>query len=107
MSRTAPPLGKDLVGLEQLTAEQILTAIKAQAKRQNQRSVLNTILYIGDEYQVSADAIGSPWSSMVLSENAMAIPFDTYTLAKLTSFYDNEIGYSYRLADLAITFNQV
>jgi glyceraldehyde-3-phosphate dehydrogenase/erythrose-4-phosphate dehydrogenase len=44
---------------------------------------------------------------MVLSENAMAIPFDTYTLVKLTSFYDNEIGYSYRLADLAIAFDQV
>jgi len=87
--------------------DQILAAMQAQAERQNQRSVLHKVLYIGDEYQVSADAIGSPWSSMVLSDNAMAIPFDTYTLVKLTSFYDNEIGYSYRLVDLALTFSKV
>jgi glyceraldehyde-3-phosphate dehydrogenase/erythrose-4-phosphate dehydrogenase len=37
----------------------------------------------------------------------MVIPFDGYTLVKLTSFYDNEIGYSYRLADLAIAFSKV
>jgi glyceraldehyde 3-phosphate dehydrogenase len=91
----------------QHTVEQIISALEKQAERQNQRSALKTVLYIGDDFQVSADAVGAHWSSMVLSENAMAIPFDTYTLVKLTSFYDNEIGYSYRLADLAITFNKV
>lgn len=89
------------------TVEEIVAAMKEQAEKQNQRSVLHTILYLGDQYQVSADAIGSPWSSMVLSENTMVVPFDDRTLVKLTSFYDNEIGYSYRMADLAILFDKV
>jgi glyceraldehyde 3-phosphate dehydrogenase len=91
----------------QHTVDDILAGVQVQAEKQNQRSVLKTVLYLGDDFQVSADAIGSSWSSMILSENAMAIPFDAYTLVKLTSFYDNEIGYSYRLADLAITFSKV
>ena len=91
----------------QHTVDDILTGLQTQAEKQNRRSVLNTVLYVGDDFQVSADAVGSSWSSMVLSNNAMVIPFDGYTLVKLTSFYDNEIGYSYRLADLAIAFSRV
>ena len=90
----------------QHTADDILARVHAQAEKQNQRSTLNTVLYVGDDFQVSADAVGSSWSSMILSDNAMVIPFDGYTLVKLTSFYDNEIGYSYRLADLAIAFSK-
>jgi glyceraldehyde-3-phosphate dehydrogenase/erythrose-4-phosphate dehydrogenase len=91
----------------QHTVADILAGVQAQAEKQNQRSVLKTVLYVGDDFQVSADAVGSSWSSMVLTDNAMVIPFDDYTLVKLTSFYDNEIGYSYRLADLAIAFGNV
>jgi len=90
----------------QHTVDDILAGLQTQAEKQNQRSVLNMVLYVGDDFQVSADAVGSSWSSMVLSNNAMVIPFDGYTLVKLTSFYDNEIGYSYRLADLAIAFSR-
>jgi glyceraldehyde-3-phosphate dehydrogenase/erythrose-4-phosphate dehydrogenase len=64
-------------------------------------------LYVGDEFEVSADIIGSSWSSAVLAQNILAIPFDDYTLVKITALYDNEIGFSYRMADLAILFNQV
>lgn len=93
-----------IVVKDQHAVDDILAGVQAQAEKQNQRSVLNTVLYVGDDFQVSADAVGSSWSSMILSDNAMVIPFSSYTLVKLTSFYDNEIGYSYRLADLAITF---
>lgn len=89
------------------TAEQIITALKKEAEKQNQMSATGSILYVGDAYAVSADAVGSPWSAMVLTENTRTIPFADYTLAKLTAFYDNEIGYSYRMADLAILFMQV
>jgi glyceraldehyde 3-phosphate dehydrogenase len=91
----------------QHTVDEVLAGVQAQAEKQNQRSVLNTVLYVGDDFQVSADAVGSSWSSMILSDNPMVVPFDGYTLVKLTAFYDNEIGYSYRLADLAIAFSNV
>ena len=39
---------------------------------------------------------------MVLEDAIMVIPADNGTLVKITSFYDNEIGYSYRMADLAL-----
>lgn len=86
------------------TAEQVIEKLQEQAEKQNQRSVLGKVLYVGEDYEVSADAIGSAWSSMVLASNTMVVPFADYTLVKLTSFYDNEMGYSYRMADLAIKF---
>lgn len=84
------------------TTDEVIEALRTQAEHQNRRSVLGKVLYVGDDYQVSADAVGSAWSSMVLTRNAMAIPFDGNTLVKLTSFYDNELGYSHRLAELGI-----
>jgi glyceraldehyde 3-phosphate dehydrogenase len=83
-------------------AGSVREALAAEAAKQNKRSLTGMILYIGEEYQVSSDAIGSPWSSMVLANKVMAIPFDGGTLVKITAFYDNEIGYSYRMADLAL-----
>ena len=41
---------------------------------------------------------------MVIAQNTLVIPFDGYTQVKITSFYDNEIGYAYRMADLALLF---
>ncbi|MEM7029406.1 MAG: glyceraldehyde 3-phosphate dehydrogenase NAD-binding domain-containing protein [Chloroflexota bacterium] len=83
------------------TVNDIHAALQAQANQQNEASLSKSILYIGDEYEVSADSIGAKWSSMVLAQNTQVIPFDGYTQVKLTAFYDNEIGYAYRMADLA------
>ena len=74
--------------------------------KKNRRSPTGTILYVGDDYQVSADAVGSSWSSMVLAGNVMTVPFDDKTHVKITSFYDNEMGYAHRLAELGIAVMQ-
>ena len=81
---------------------EVLDGLRKRAVDMNARSLLGTVLYVGEDYQVSADALGSPWSSMVITRNAMAVPNGNDTLLKLTSFYDNEMGYSHRLAELGI-----
>ena len=82
--------------------DDVLDALRRRAVSMNARSALGTVLYVGDDYEVSADALGSTWSSMVTTRNAMVVPAGDDTLVKLTSFYDNEMGYSYRLAEMGI-----
>ena len=82
--------------------DEVATALSDSAAKQNARSAVASVLYVGDRYQVSADSVGERWSSMVLEDTVMAIPVENGTLIKVTSFYDNEIGYSYRMADLAL-----
>ena len=84
------------------TADAVNAALKRQAEVQNRMSAVSSVLYVGADYEVSADCIGAPWSSMVLAENTLTVPTGENTLVKLTAFYDNEIGYAYRMADLAI-----
>ncbi|MFW6289254.1 MAG: type I glyceraldehyde-3-phosphate dehydrogenase, partial [Spirochaetota bacterium] len=83
-------------------SDDVISVLREQAKRQNLRSPLGTVLYVGEDYQVGADAVGATWSSMVLSSNVMTVPFAGHTLVKVTSFYDNELGYAHRLAELGI-----
>ena len=89
----------------QPNSNDINTALQQDAERQNQMSALGTILYVGDDYEVSADVIGSSWSAVVLAKNTLVVPLGQDTLVKLTAFYDNEIGYAYRMLDLALLFN--
>lgn len=51
-----------------------------------------------DEPLVSSDFIGSPYSSIVDTLSTQVIGGN---LAKVVAWYDNEWGYSMRLADLA------
>jgi len=82
--------------------EDVIVALQESALEQNDRSPLGKVLYVGSDYQVSADSIGSSWSSMVLAENTMVVPSGENSLIKITSFYDNEMGYAHRLAEMGI-----
>jgi glyceraldehyde 3-phosphate dehydrogenase len=75
------------------TAEEVNDAFRAAAAR----GPLKDVLTVSDEPLVSVDYIGSLHSSTVdsLSTNVVA-----GTLVNVTSWYDNEMGYSARCADL-------
>jgi glyceraldehyde 3-phosphate dehydrogenase len=83
------------------SAEEIAQALEATIPVINTTSLMKQVLYFGDCYECSADCIASPYSSMV-TPNILAIPTAGNTLMKLTSFYDNEMGYSHRMVELAL-----
>jgi glyceraldehyde 3-phosphate dehydrogenase len=65
---------------------------------QASKDELSSILSVADDELVSFDYIGSPYSAIV-------DPYLTSTngrLAKIFAWYDNEMGYSSRLIDLAV-----
>ena len=74
------------------TIDEINTVMKAAAN-----GPLKDVLTVSDEPLVSVDYIGSLHSSTVdaLSTNVVA-----GTLVNVTSWYDNEMGYSARCVDL-------
>jgi glyceraldehyde-3-phosphate dehydrogenase type I len=76
-----------------VTVEQVNNALK-QASRQ----VMKGILRISDEALVSHDIIGDPHSAIIDIENTMVLQ---NRVVKILSWYDNEWGYSSRLADFA------
>jgi glyceraldehyde 3-phosphate dehydrogenase len=75
------------------TAEEVNNAFRAAAAK----GPLKDVLVVSDEPLVSVDYIGSLHSSTVdsLSTNVVA-----GTLVNVTSWYDNEMGYSARCVDL-------
>jgi glyceraldehyde 3-phosphate dehydrogenase len=75
------------------TADEVNNAFRAAAAR----GPLENVLTVSDEPLVSVDYIGSLYSSTVdaLSTNVVG-----GTLVNVTSWYDNEMGYSARCVDL-------
>jgi glyceraldehyde 3-phosphate dehydrogenase len=67
------------------------------AFRQAARGELKGVLDVSDEPLVSVDYIGSLFSSVVDSLSTNVIDG---TLVHVSSWYDNEIGYSARCVDL-------
>jgi glyceraldehyde 3-phosphate dehydrogenase len=67
------------------------------AFRQSARGTLKGILEVSDEPLVSVDYIGSLYSSVV---DAMSTNVIDGTLVHVSSWYDNEMGYSARCVDL-------
>ena len=65
------------------------------------------ILNVTDYYECSRDVVGEEWSSMYIPGNTRTTEAGDNTLIKMTSFYDNEMGYSARMAELALIFNAV
>ncbi len=68
------------------------------AYREAARTTLKGILDVCDEELVSIDFKGNPFSSIVDSPSTMVIG---KSMVKVLSWYDNEWGYSCRVADLA------
>ena len=77
----------------EVTADQVNAAFKKAAA-----GPLSGILEYCDEPLVSSDFKGNPASSIVDAPNTMVVGGN---MAKVLAWYDNEWGYSCRLADLA------
>ncbi len=69
-----------------------------QAFREAADDELADILYVNDEPLVSSDFVGAEYSSIVDAPLTMVMGG---TMAKVMAWYDNEWGYSCRVADLA------
>lgn len=87
-----------------VSKEEITEAITKNVASINESTLMKKTAYFGDYYQVSQDVVGEPWSSMITT-NILVVPQDGTTLVKATSFYDNEMGFSNRMAELALIFN--
>jgi len=77
-----------------VTAESINAAFQAAAD-----GPMKGILYVENEELVSVDFKGNPYSSIVDAKSTMTMG-DKF--AKVFSWYDNEWGYSNRIADLMV-----
>ena len=87
----------------EVSKEDVVKALEENAKKINDTTLMKQTVYFGDYYQVSQDVVGEPWSSMII-KNVLVVPQNGTTLVKATSFYDNEMGFSYRMAELALIF---
>ena len=83
------------------SAEAVMTAMQSNIAKMNASTLLKKTVYLGDFYECSRDCVGEPYSSMI-NDNVLTIPNNGTTLVKATSFYDNEMGFSHRMAELAI-----
>ncbi|WP_197271787.1 type I glyceraldehyde-3-phosphate dehydrogenase [Helicobacter heilmannii] len=64
---------------------------------------LKGILGIDKEKRVSSDFIGSPFSAIYIEDQSLVL--DQHH-AKVLAWYDNEMGYSHRLVDMAVYIYQ-
>ena len=87
------------------SAEEIKKAIAENVEKINATTILKQTAYFGDWYECSRDCVGEPYSSMI-SDNVLAIPLNGTTQVKVTSFYDNEMGFSHRMAELALIISK-
>ncbi len=62
---------------------------------------LKMVATYGDYYECSRDCVGEPYTSMI-TDNIQVVAAGANTLVKVTSFYDNEMGYSNKMAELAL-----
>ena len=83
---------------------ELVAALAANADQINGSTLLGQVITVNDYYECSRDCVGEPFSSMV-SDSPLVVPVDDCcSLVKLTSFYDNEMGFSHRMAELALIF---
>jgi glyceraldehyde 3-phosphate dehydrogenase len=84
-----------VVQLEKSTSAKDINACLREA---SQRPPLQGILEVNDDQIVSVDIVGNPHSSIVDGPSTMVLNGNT---AKILAWYDNEWGYSCRLAELS------
>ncbi len=84
----------DFVGIlkKNTTKEEVISALKAEANGK-----MKGILFVCEEPLVSIDFTGNEYSSIV---DALASQVLDGNMVKIISWYDNEWGYSNRIADL-------
>jgi len=90
----------------EVTKEDVVKAIEENVKKINDSTLMKRTAYFGDYYQVSQDVVGESWSSMIL-KNILVVPQKGSTMVKATSFYDNEMGFSNRMAELALIMSRL
>ncbi|MEK7529404.1 MAG: type I glyceraldehyde-3-phosphate dehydrogenase, partial [Patescibacteria group bacterium] len=78
-----------------VTVEQVNAAFRKAAKTPRFKG----ILIATDEPLVSADIIGNPASAIVNTDLTMVVDGN---MVKVVAWYDNEWGYSTRLAEMAV-----
>lgn len=86
------------------SVEEINAAVAENAKKINADSLSGKILDVSDYYECSRDCVGEGWSSMAIPGNTRVTEAGANTMVKMTSFYDNEMGYSSRMAELVQIF---
>jgi len=84
--------------------DEINAKVAEEAGKINASSISGKILDVDDYYECSRDCVGEPWSSMYIPGNSRITEAAGNTLVKMTSFYDNEMGYSSRMAELSLIF---
>jgi glyceraldehyde 3-phosphate dehydrogenase len=84
-----------VVQLEKSTTAKEINACLREA---SERPPLQGILEVNDDQIVSVDIVGNPHSSIVDGPSTMVLNGNT---AKILAWYDNEWGYSCRLAELS------
>ena len=85
---------------KKVTEEEVNAAFKAAAKKPRWKGVLQ----VTDEPLVSSDIIGNPASSIVNTDLTKVVDGD---MVKVVAWYDNEWGYSSRLAEIAVALGKV
>jgi glyceraldehyde-3-phosphate dehydrogenase type I len=82
----------------QLEKSTSVKEVNACLRDASQRPPLQGILEVNEDQIVSVDIIGNPHSSIVDAPATMVL---NGTMVKILAWYDNEWGYSCRLAELA------
>jgi glyceraldehyde 3-phosphate dehydrogenase len=89
----------------EVSKDDLVKAIAANVEKINASSLLGKVATFGDYYECSRDCVGEPYTSMI-TDNIQVVPADGNTMVKVTSFYDNEMGYSNKMAELALIISK-
>lgn len=88
-----------LVDLSVNLAKKISKDELNQAFIESQNSDMKGIILVDMEQRVSSDFIGSTFSSIIVPDKSVVVGESS---AKILAWYDNEMGYTHRLIDMAV-----